>query len=340
MHTHILADSATVEHQLLLFVTQGVTTIRNMDFGTGGNPENVERILRFRGRAAAGMLLSPRIYTSGPWGPVEYYDRKAGAGHHLTLDSVAVYVAAYKAKGYDHLKIHDETRVIVDSVAAAAHRVGIPVVGHLPDGSIYPYTYALSAGYKSIEHLDGYGREDIGVPAGESDSTTLDTMPLPALTAAAVATRRAGVWNCPTEAIVEKVLTMPSFRANYDHTRVRGIYRPLRHRIIQALQAAGAGLLLGTDFVGSVQDELAALVQAGLTPYQALVTGTRNVAVYFGTLAESGTVAVGKRADLVLLEGNPLRDIEQSRRIAGVMLGGRWLTRADLDRHLAAQLPN
>jgi imidazolonepropionase-like amidohydrolase len=80
---------------------------------------------------------------------------------------------------------------------------------------------------------------------------------------------------------------------------------------------------------------LAALVRTGLTPYQALETGTRNVAVFFGTADSSGTVAVGKRADLVLLAGNPLADIQQTRRIAGVMLGGRWLDRAALDRRLS-----
>ena len=78
------------------------------------------------------------------------------------------------------------------------------------------------------------------------------------------------------------------------------------------------------------------MTRAGLTPYQALAAGTRNVAAFFGTLAETGTVAVGKRADLVLLAGNPLADIRQTARIAGVMLGGRWLARAELVRRVAA----
>ncbi len=86
----------------------------------------------------------------------------------------------------------------------------------------------------------------------------------------------------------------------------------------------------------SVQDELMALVRAGLTPYQALTTGTRNAAAYFGTLNESGTVTVGKRADLVLLDGNPLTDIRQTASLAGVMLGGRWLPQAELDRRVAS----
>jgi adenine deaminase len=85
-----------------------------------------------------------------------------------------------------------------------------------------------------------------------------------------------------------------------------------------------------------VHRELQALVRAGLTPYQALATGTRNVAAYFGNLRTEGTVAVGKRADLVLLTGNPLDDITHTMNPAGVMVNGRWLSRAAIDRGLAA----
>ena len=110
------------------------------------------------------------------------------------------------------------------------------------------------------------------------------------------------------------------------------------------MQDAGVGLLLGLDFIAArgrlprrkLQRELELLVQAGLTPYQALATGTRNAAVYFKTLDRTGTVAVGKRADFVLLLGNPLTDIKQVGQQAGVMLGGRWLDRATLERQLRA----
>ena len=64
----------------------------------------------------------------------------------------------------------------------------------------------------------------------------------------------------------------------------------------------------------SIHRELESLVAAGLTPYQALETGTRNVAVFFGTLATTGTIAVGKRADLILLDANPLADVRNTTR--------------------------
>ncbi|HEV8177542.1 MAG TPA: amidohydrolase family protein [Gemmatimonadales bacterium] len=117
----------------------------------------------------------------------------------------------------------------------------------------------------------------------------------------------------------------------------------VRRQLIKALQVSRTGLLLGSDAPQiynvpgfSIHRELQSLVAAGLTPYQALETGTRNVATFFGSLATSGTIAVGKRADLVLLDGNPLTDVSNTTRRAGVMLRGRWLPKAEIETRLAA----
>jgi imidazolonepropionase-like amidohydrolase len=71
-----------------------------------------------------------------------------------------------------------------------------------------------------------------------------------------------------------------------------------------------------------------------LTPFQALETGTRNVAVYFGVADRAGTVQVGRHADLVLLEANPLSDIRNVWQRAGVMVRGVWLPAGDLEARL------
>jgi imidazolonepropionase-like amidohydrolase len=84
----------------------------------------------------------------------------------------------------------------------------------------------------------------------------------------------------------------------------------------------------------SIHRELQVMVAAGLTPYEALRSGTANVAAHFGTAATAGTVAKGKRADLVLVDANPLDDIANSAKIAGVMLNGRWMSKADIDKRL------
>jgi len=106
---------------------------------------------------------------------------------------------------------------------------------------------------------------------------------------------------------------------------------------------AGVSVVLGTDagdtyvFPGSgAHDELGELVKAGLTPAEALAASTIRAAEFAGRADEFGTVAVGKCADLVLLDGNPLVDIASTRRISAVILGGRVYDRAALDEMLAA----
>jgi len=106
---------------------------------------------------------------------------------------------------------------------------------------------------------------------------------------------------------------------------------------------ADARLLLGSDspqifnvpgFV--IHRELQLLVDSGLTPFEALATGTVAPAAFFGRSVQSGTVEVGKDADLVLLDANPLTDISATRRVHGVMLRGRWVSNSDIKRMLEA----
>jgi imidazolonepropionase-like amidohydrolase len=111
--------------------------------------------------------------------------------------------------------------------------------------------------------------------------------------------------------------------------------------MLKALADEGAPLLMGTDSPQifsvpgfSLHRELALAVSAGLTPYQVLESGTRNVGRYAAEELKLdgrfGTVAVGSRADLVLLDANPLDDVGNLTRRAGVMVRGRWLTADEL----------
>ena len=107
--------------------------------------------------------------------------------------------------------------------------------------------------------------------------------------------------------------------------------------VTRDMTAAGVGILAGCDAMIAgfcVHDELAAMVAAGMTPQAALQTATINPARYLGREMTLGTIAVGKSADLVLLDGNPLEDIANVRRIRAVVSAGRFLDRAALDRLL------
>jgi hypothetical protein len=114
----------------------------------------------------------------------------------------------------------------------------------------------------------------------------------------------------------------------------------LRRNLILECQRNGVGLLLGCDAPQifnvpgfSTHSELQYLVLSGLTPYEALKTGTANVANYLGK-KDSGVVKKGAVADLVLLNGNPLDDIAQTRKIEGVMIGNQWMSKAYIDSEL------
>jgi hypothetical protein len=109
-------------------------------------------------------------------------------------------------------------------------------------------------------------------------------------------------------------------------------------KMLLALNESDALLMSGTDVPMAVivpgfslHDEFETMADIGLSPYDILRSSTYNPALYLGELRESGTVQEGKRADLVLLEANPLENIAHTRQIAGVMVQGRWYTRADLD---------
>lgn len=122
-------------------------------------------------------------------------------------------------------------------------------------------------------------------------------------------------------------------------------YVAVRNAIVKAIIDSGGGsrLLAGSDspewfmaYGWTLHRELAAFVEAGLTPYQALLTATRNPAAFLGASAEWGSIEVGKRADLVLLNDNPLEDIRHTMDIEAVSIGGRWLDRAEREQMIRA----
>lgn len=363
MHAHIpggQASDSAVERTLFLYVAGGLTTIRGML----GHPRHLE----LRARAASGELLSPTIYAAGP----------SLNGNSLP-DPAAARRAATEQKeaGYDLLKIHPGvSREAFDTLVTVARAVGIPYAGHVP--TEVGVARAIEARYASIEHLDGYVEAMVreGAPVGADESAFfglnlgehLDESKLPALVAA---TRKAGVWNVPTQVLLENLVlagssaelarrpemryVAPETRAQWAEVKESMLQETgstpesarrtiaMRRKLIKALHAAGAGLLLGSDAPQiynvpgfSTHRELESLVAAGLTPYQALETGTRNIAKYFGTERETGTVEQGKRADLILLEADPLADIRNTTKRAGVMVRGRWLPQAEIERRLAA----
>ncbi len=337
-----------VEDVLFLYVANGVTTVRGML----GDPSH----LRLREQVETGDVVGPRIWTSGP---------SVNGNSVQTPDSALRTPEFQQDAGYDFIKIHPGlTRETFDSLDAAADRVGIGFSGHVP--AAVGIRRALEARYSSIDHLDRYleylaGNEHAsGQVSGFFGANLVDDIDESRIREIARRTREAGVWNTPTQTLMDSYVTEespesmarrpeirympPGMRRSWmDWKRNRSSQGPsqpqrnrfteIRHRLIRALQDEGAGLLLGSDAPQvwnvpgfSAHRELQSIVAAGLTPYEALITGTRNVATFFGIEDRAGTIAVGKYADLILLEANPLTDITTTTRRAGVMLRGRWMS--------------
>jgi len=115
----------------------------------------------------------------------------------------------------------------------------------------------------------------------------------------------------------------------------------LRRKLIRDCYRQGVGMLLGSDapqvfnITGfAIHNELTSMVKAGLTPYEALRMGTVSPAIFMNQVGKFGTIEVGAAADLVLLGGNPLEDIRNSRLNEGVMVRGKWMPREYLDKKL------
>ncbi|MEM7430875.1 MAG: amidohydrolase family protein [Pseudomonadota bacterium] len=356
MHAHVPTQQRSIERVLTLFAANGVTTIRGML----GAPVH----LPLRDHLKNSAVFGPRLITSGP----------SMNGNSVTSPAHgAAGVRAQFEAGYDFIKIHPGlTTAEFDAIATTAHELGMPFAGHVPvavglDGVL---THRMA----TIDHLDGYfaalmpaDRDSTGGFGGFFDVLVADQIEVDRMSEVAAATASAGVWNVPTESLIEHRLTessvddllsRPEMRyidpqtlaqwqrsteqvrsdSAYDQAVLRQAVK-LRRALILALHEAGAGLLLGSDAPQvfnvpgfSIHDELEDLVGAGLTPYDAIATGTTAVAEFLDL--NTGAVAVGRDADLVLLDANPLDDIRNTRRIHGVVLRGVWYSRTDIDSRL------
>lgn len=361
MHAHVPPgqgySEAAMERVLALYALHGVTTIRGML----GDP----RHLPWRDRLARGEVLGPWLWTSGP----------SHNGNSVPTAEAAVRsVTEQKAAGYDLLKIHPGVqREPFESLATTAHRLDIPFAGHVPVA--VGVERAIELGYSTIDHLDGYVEALVadGAPLrgdqtqwfGLNLTPHLDLGKLPALVRK---TKEAGIWQVPTQSLFESTVGATSadelaarpemayvsarevngWKSRTDATRrmvddaTRARFLEARRTILKQMIDAGVPFLLGSDAPQiwnipgySVRRELDALVAAGFTPYQALASGTTNVARFLGIEALAGTVEMGKRADLILLDGNPLTDITNVGRQAGVMVKGVWYAPAEVERRLA-----
>lgn len=345
MHGHNppLGSSAEyIANVYFLYVANGVTTVRGM-LGWPGQ-------LELRDRVNRGELLGPSLYLAGP--------SFSGASVPTPPQAVAR-VREQKAQGWDLLKVHPGVkREVYEAMARTADEVGIRFAGHIP--ADVGLRHAIALHQETVDHLDGY-IEDLRAEDAPVDPVKLANI--------VQLTCDTGTWVVPTMALWETIIgaadlarmeQYPELRymPAKEVERWRAVYQKRtsapqfnarraaqiaanRKVLLKALDAAGARIIFGTDAPQefsvpgfSVHRELRAMVAAGMSPYAALRSATATVGDYLRSKDRFGTVAAGARADLVLLEANPLIDVGHFARRAGVMVRGRWLPESEIQAGL------
>lgn len=360
MHAHVPPNENIESHKevLFLFAANGITTIRGML----GHPKHLE----LRGMINSGEVFGPRFYTTGPSfnglsvktaerGAAMVREQKAAGYDYLKL----------------HPGLTKET---FTAISSTAKEVGIPFAGHVSFGvgvwraidagysSIDHMDGFLEAMVPGIESMVEQQTGLFGMFVAEK----ADVSVIPKLMREL---KEKNIWVVPTQSLADRwfaadytgdvflndpdskymdkktvdqwIDTKKNLMANvqYDARKMDDFIK-LRRKLIYECQQNGVGLLLGCDAPQilnvpgfSTHNELKYLVDAGLTPYQALRTGTVNVAKYLN-LADAGTIQLGVIADLVLIQGNPLTDITNTKKVEGVMLRGKWLSKKEIEAGL------
>ncbi len=353
MHVHL---SSTTVSALPVLVANGVTGVRDL----GGDLAELDD---WRMQIAAGTLVGPRIVRAGPMLNGRRLNRYMVVVN--SPDQARRIVRGVKLAGADLVKVHrlvprDAYFAIVDE----AKQQGLDVVGHVPM-TVRPEE-ASDAG-QLIEHVEtlfeGVLAEGLRTAQLPNRIREFRAKEGDALFARFVknhtpVTPTLGAWQYLIEHPDRTFLSDPLMkyvarsvksaaasgpppvaeRDLFDVAQVAAEYR----EVVAQMNRAGVTLIAGTDIEGaripgfSLHAELLALVDAELTPLQALAAATINAARVLHKESDFGSVSVGKVADLVLLEANPLDDIRNTQRIAAVVTGGTLLDRAALDSLLLA----
>ncbi len=362
MHAHIPNPSTSrerLEETLFLYLSNGVTTIRGML----GHPAH----LQLREQVNQGSLLSPRIFTSSPSlngntvnttvaadSLVRAYTR---AGYDflkihpgIPLEPFNTLVATARETGISfagHVPVAVGIRHALQSQYASIDHVDGFLEGLVPE----------SAGVNPSENgFFGYNFTKLADPG------LID--PLVAMA------RENKVWIVPTQSLFERWFApaladsllaqaemkyMPaSTLENWRQSKMQytgpdsgfdsdswEVFIGLRRQLIKSLQEKGHGMLLGSDAPQvfnvpgfSIHHEIDGMERAGLTPVQILRSGTVNPARFFGMENQFGAVAEGMDADLLLIDANPLDDLDALKEVSGVMVRGRWIDKAAIDAKL------
>ena len=361
MHGHLpdprMSDE-DVRNLLFLYVANGVTTVRGMQ----GNPSQ----FALRNAIERGRLLGPKLYlasVSMNGNSVTTPEEASQRAREYKVDGYDL-IKTHEGMSLDAF----------NALAETASEVDIPFGGHVSDYVGLRHALAsgqmsidhLDNYVEALAPSDDRADEDRGLRGVGALLESVDESRIPELVRATV---ESGTWVVPTMVLWETAFFNERGSADVLSERPEVRYMPpevvdrwreavdtrlastdietnrrvaaLRRNILAALHEGGANIALGTDSPQifsvpgfAMYHEMALYAEVGMTPYEVLEIGTRRPAEYFDAADQFGTVAVGSRADLILLEANPADDIGSVRNRVGVMVNGRWIPADEIERRL------
>ncbi len=345
-HVHLFDEA-----ELAAYLAHGVTGLRNMS----GFPFHLDLIERIE----QGELLAPDLITTGP------ILNSPGPNANLlqqfvtTADEARQAVGAQHAAGFRRLKVYSNlTREAYEAIVAEARRLDMRMTGHSPEGErtagipykqafTVPWEESLGVGLSPLEHVETLVwhslRDDLDeqkmravarrlADSGEAVSPTL----IAHRRLVSVAESRGAYLRRPGSETINPLVRLlesdaEAFWSGVDVSHYEGPHATFFLTATGMLHEAGVPLIVGTDAGGfgiipgaSLTRELELLVRAGLSPYEALASATRVSAESLG-FDRSGVIAVGFRANLVLLDGDPLNDISVAEFPSAVILRGQFI---------------
>jgi imidazolonepropionase-like amidohydrolase len=371
MHTHLLSDGddypdSIAEDELRVMVANGVTTIRFMI----GTPEQlILRARSAKGEIIAPRIYSASPHLTGreqgnnfvvatPEEAREAVRKSKAAGYDFikitTFIKAEVYEAAVDEAAKQNIRVvgHADSRFVGIERALKAHqqiehldgyleaimKTDAPVKGSISDLYIYN-----PKNWESLDYIDESKIAKVAKATVESNPFVDPTQHF-----------MKNTFGLPRSE--ESIRAQPDFRFYppkvqelffnfYKKTRLNEIsyekrarWIELRNKLIKAIYDAGGRIMAGSDtpeflwlYGFTMHRELKALADAGLSNYAALEAATKNPSMFFGTLDKVGTIEKGRRADLILLEANPLENISNTERRAGVMLKGKYYTQTEMN---------
>jgi imidazolonepropionase-like amidohydrolase len=336
MHVHNLVSSS----QQLLHLATGVTSVRDMD----GFPW----MLEMRDQIRVNKLLAPNMYIAGHilnQLPLEMYATVVN-----TPEQGRKVVQEQKSAGYEFIKVHNSLDPeIYFAILDEARKQKIDAIGHIPHG--ITIKQAIEHGQKTFEHFKGYIL-DSGLVLTDENYVEVS--------------KNISNWNCPTfynyrshlrgdearKLITEsREMKYVSWRdkqdwlemakePSNDKLKLQQNVLPLSIKIFKDLLPVYKRFLAGTDSGGgypfmvpgfALHEELHIMNANGLDAFEALKTATVNAAQAMNREKEFGTIETGKRADLLLLNADPLKDLKNLQNINGVAVRGIWISGTDLN---------